>query len=256
MLYIFFIIFTLLIIVLAFYQLQRFMIFAPTYYRDEELNENFELLSITTDNGVELEGVVYEPPVELYRKLPNIDNTLLFFGGRAHDTVGLIKRLSKEFPHTRIITFNYRSYGKSKGTVSERNILSDGLKIAELVKKNYGDFYVLGFSIGSIVSAYIGSRMDVLGVFLVGTFDNITNLIKDKYGVNVSWFFKCRFENIKYVKNIDAKTYVFVSKDDEVTYIKNSRNLKKHVKNLAYYKELEKLTHNELLWNKEVLDEI
>ena len=231
MIYSVFLFITIAILLLVFYRLKHFIVFAPTYYRGEELDDSFELLSITTDDGVELEGVVYEP-LDLYRKLPTIEKTLLFFGGRAHDTVGLIKRLSNEFPHARIITFNYRSYGKSGGRVSEKNILEDGLKIAELVKKNYGDFYVLGFSIGSIVASYIGSKMDVLGVFLVGSFDSVANLLKNKYGVNISWLIGYKFDNIKYAKNIDAKTYIFVSKDDEIAYIKNSRNLKKHVKNL------------------------
>lgn len=255
MIYTAFILITIAILLLSFYQFQNFILFAPAYYRGEELDENFELLSIITDGGVELEGVVYEP-AEMYKKLPGAGKTLLFFGGRGNDTVGLIKRLSDEFPSTRIITFNYRSYGKSGGSVNEKNILKDGLKIASLVQKNYGDFYLLGFSIGSIVASYVGSKMDVLGVFLVGSFDNITNLVKDKYGVNISLLLRFRLDNIKYVKNIDAKTYVYVSKDDEITHIKNSRNLKRHVKNLGVYKEFKQLTHNELLWNQGVLDDI
>jgi len=255
MIYIAFLFFIFLVLAFAFYQFQHFMIFTPTYYRGEELDDDFELLSITTDDGIELEGVVYEP-CDLYRKLPTVDKTLLFFAGRSHDSVGLIKRLSNEFPHARIITFNYRSYGKSGGRVSEKNILEDGLKIAQLVKKNYGDFYVLGFSIGSIVAAYIGSKMSVLGVFLVGSFDSIANLIKEKHGINIAWLLRCKFDNTKYVKDIDAKTYIFVSKDDETTYIKNSRNLKTHVKNLEYYMELENLTHKELLWDKKVVEHI
>ena len=255
MIYIAFLLFTFFVLAFAFYQFQHFMIFTPTYYRGEELDDAFELLSVTTDDGVELEGVVYEP-CDLYRKLPIVDKTLLFFAGRSHDSVGLIKRLSNEFPHARIITFNYRSYGKSGGRVSEKNILEDGLKIAQLVKKNYGDFYILGFSIGSIVAAYIGSKMRVHGVFLVGSFDSIANLIKEKYGINIAWLLRFKFDNTKYVKDIEDKTYIFASKDDKTTYIKNSRNLKTYVKNLEYYMELENLTHKELLWDKKVVEYI
>ncbi len=255
MIYIIFIVFILLILLFAFYQWQYFMVFSPVHYRDEDWGDEFEMLSITTDDGVELEGVVYEP-VDLYRKLPTINSTLLFFGGRSHDTVGLINRLSHKYPHVRIITFNYRSYGKSAGKISEKNILNDGLKIAQLVQKNYGDFYILGFSIGSSVASYVASKMDVLGVFLVGSFDSIALLTKQKYGKRLSWLLRYKFNNIEHVQEINAKTYIFAATDDETTYIQNARNLKHYVKNLVLYKELDNLTHKELLWDDTVVSEI
>ena len=255
MIYLAFLFFTFIVLVIAFYQLQYYMVFKPTYYRDEEIDEEFELLSAISDDGVELEGVVYEP-TDLYRKLPTIESTMLFFGGNKHDTVGLIHKLSSAFPHTRIITFNYRSYGKSGGVVSEKNILDDGLKISGLVQKNYGDFYVLGFSLGSIVASYIASKRKVKGLFLVGTFDSAALLAKEKFGVCLSWALRYKLDNINKVKHIDSNTYVFVSKDDERTYIKNARNLKNSVKNLTHYIELEGLTHKELLWDDKVLTKI
>ncbi len=252
MIYMIFLFFTFAILAFVFYHWQYFMVFSPTYHREEELDDDFEILSIVTDDGVELEGVVYEPK-ELYRKLADIDSTLLFFGGKMHDSVGLIKRLSSSFPHTRIITFNYRSYGKSDGTINEKNIFKDGLKVAEIVQKNYGDFYVLGFSLGSSIASYVASKISVLGLFLVGPFDSIPLLMKEKYGFNMRWLSRYKFDKIKLVKKVDAKTYIFASKKDEVTYIKNARNLKQHVKNLTLYKELEDLSHGELLFDKEVV---
>ncbi len=255
MIYIAFLFFTFLVLFIAFYQWQYFMIFSPTYYRDDELDDSFEMLSIKTDDGVELEGVVYEPK--------NPHATLVFFTGRSHDAVGLIKRLSLTYPHARIITFNYRSYGKSGGRVNEKNILSDGLKIAEIVKKNYGDFYLLGFSIGSSVASYVASKTDTLGVFLVGSFDSIASLAKEKFSKKSKYFiidmekiFRYKFNNKLYVKDITAKTYLFVSKHDEITYIENARNLKTHIKNLEFYEEFDDLSHKELLWHVDVVEKI
>ncbi|MEA3331532.1 MAG: alpha/beta hydrolase [Campylobacterota bacterium] len=248
MIYIAFLFFTLLILLFGLYQWQYFMVFSPTYYREGELEDGFEILSITTDDGVELEGVVYEPK--------NPSATLLFFAGRSHDSVGLIKKLSLSFPHARVITFNYRSYGRSEGVVNEKNIFTDGLKIAELVQKNYGDFYILGFSIGSSVTSFVASKIESKGVFLVGSFDSISSLAKEKHGVNLSWLLRYKFDNTKFVDSITAKTYLFVSRDDEITYIENSRKLKNHVKNLAFYEEFDNLTHKELLWNDKVINKI
>ena len=239
------------ILFIAFYQWQYFMIFSPVYYRNATLESDFEMLSIITEDNIELEGVVYEPQ--------NTSATLLFFGGRSHDVVGLIKRLSLLYPNQRIITFNYRSYGKSAGKANEENIFKDAIQVARLVQKNYGNFYILGFSLGSSVSAYVASQVKCLGVFLVGSFDTIASLAQEKFVersifpmIDLSSVFRYKFDNKKHVQGIDAPTYLFVSCDDETTYIQNARKLKKHIKNLGLYKEYDKLLHKELLWDEEI----
>ena len=255
MIYIVYLFFTFTILAFIFYHWQYFLMFSPTYYREDELDDDCEILSITTDDGTDLEGVVYEPK-QLYRKLADIDSTLLFFGGRMHDSIGLIKRLSLSYPHTRIVAFNYRSYGKSGGNINEKNILEDGLKVAQAVQKKYGDFYILGYSIGSGVASFVAAKMNVLGVFLVGPFDSIALLVKEKYGLNIPWILRYKFDKTKLVKDIDSKTYLFASNNDEIAYIKNARNLKKHVKNLTLYKELDGLKHKDLLFDEEVVKQI
>ncbi|MDB2562326.1 alpha/beta hydrolase [Sulfurimonas sp.] len=231
------------------------MIFSPVYYREQKLDERFEMLSVLTDDKIKLEGVVYEPE--------NPKGTLLFFAGRSQDSVGLITRLSQSFPDSRIITFNYRGYGKSKGFPSEKNIFKDGIQIAQLIQKNYGDFYILGFSLGSSVSAYVASQVSVLGVFLIGSFDTIASLAKEKFVergifpmIDLNKVFRYKFDNKKHVQGIEAKTYLFVSRDDETTYIQNARKLKTNIKNLEFYVELNGLTHKELLWCEDVINKI
>ena len=248
MIYIAFLIFTFLVLVFVFYQWQYFMIFSPTYFRDGDLDERFEILSITTEDKVELEGVVFTPQ--------NPKNTILFFAGRTHDSVGLIKRLASVYQESRIITFNYRSYGRSGGIINEKNILSDGICIANIIQKNYGDFYLLGFSIGSVVASYIATKITTKDLFLVGSFDSVVSLAKTKYPYLPSWIIRYKFDNTKLVRNIDTPTHLLVSKEDEITYIDNSRKLKNNIKNLKSYKEFEKLKHKELLWDTNLISEI
>ena len=248
MIYIAFIIFTLLILFFVFYQWQYFMVFSPLYYREEPLCEACTLLSMTTDDGVELEGALYEP------QYPHA--TLLVFVGRSHDAVGLINRFAELYPHARIITFNYRGYGKSKGIPSEKHLLEDGLKIAELVKKNYGDIYLLGFSIGSSVAAYVASKVEVQALFLVGAFDSIVSLAAKKFGINLAAVIRYKFNTKKFMQKVEAPSYLFVSRDDETAYIENARALKESVKNLAYYAEFDGLHHKELLWDERVVAKI
>lgn len=246
MIYIVFLSITVLILLLAFYQWQHFMIFSPTFYREEKMPQECELLAIYSDDGRELEGVIYSPK--------DIQNRLLFFAGRSHDSVGLITRLASLYPNTQIITFNYRGYGKSKGRVSEKNILQDGLKIAQLVEKNYGDFNLLGFSLGSSVAAFIASKMQVKALILVGAFDSIPALAKKRFGF--AKFLRYKFPTAEFVKSVNAPTYLFASLDDEIVGIQNTRALKAEIKNLLHYQEFATLSHKELLWDERVVVKI
>ncbi len=247
MIYILFLLFSLLIIFFAYYQWQYFMVFTPTYYREEQLLDGCELLTATTPDGVDLEGALYEP------QKPTA--TLLVFVGRSHDAVGLINKLSLLYPQTRVITFNYRSYGESGGSLSEKSLLSDALFLADLVQKNYGDFYLLGFSLGSNLAAYVSQQRDSKGVFLVGAFDSLKALAKTKFKF-VPPPFRYKFDTQSYMQNNNTPAYIFVSKDDEITYIQNARNLQKKSKNIIYYKEFSGLSHKELLWDKNVVTKI
>ena len=252
MIYIAFLIFTLTILTFAFYQWQYFMVFTPTFRRGEKLCDNCSFLSIVTDDKIELEGAIYEPK--------NPIATLLVFVGRSHDSVGLMSKLSCSYPDVRVISFNYRSYGKSKGVANEKNLLKDSLLIAELVQKNYGSFYTFGFSLGSNIASFMASEHTTKGVFLIGAFDSIASLAKTKFVdksffpmIDLSKVFRYKFPTFKYVQNIQAPTWLFVSRDDETTYIQNARGLRDEVQNLAGYSELENLSHKELLWDDEVI---
>ena len=255
MIYMIFLFFTIFILFFAFYQWQYFMVFSPTYYRDGDICTECKMLSLITKDGIKLEGVIYEPL--------NAKSTILFFVGRSHDAVGLINKLSQAYPKTRIITFNYRSYGKSQGRANEKNLLSDALEISTFVKKEYGEFYIVGFSIGSNIAAYVASKMKVKALFLLGAFDSIASLAKSKFVdrsffpmIDLSKIFRYQFKTSDYVKEVEADTYLFVSKHDETTYIQNARDLKESIKNLIYYKELENLSHKELLCFDTVVEKI
>jgi len=245
-----FLILTFLILLFSFYQWQYFMIFRPTYIKERNLCQNCSMLEIKTDDDIELEGAIYEPA--------NPKSTLLVFVGRSHDGVALINRLSQLYPKSRIVTFNYRGYGKSGGVANEQNILQDGLKIAELVEKNYGDFYLLGYSLGSNVAAYVALKHKLSALFLIGAFDSIGQLLRHKYA-KISYLEKLlryKFKTMQYIQNVGADTYLFVSRDDELIPLQNARNLKKHIKNLMYYEEFSGLSHAELLWDLRVINKI
>ena len=255
MIYLAFLSFTFLVLLLVFYQWQYYMIFSPTYHRDGDFCEECALLTMSSDDGVVLEGAIYEPK--------NPTATLLMFVGRSHDGVGIISKLSRSYAHRRIIVFNYRSYGKSEGRVSEENMYKDGIKIARVVEKNYGEFYLLGYSIGSSVASYVASQHRVKKLFLIGAFDSIASLAKSKFlrrgffsFVDFSKLFHYKFTTDNYLNATETPTYLFASKSDSTIPIENARALKKSIKNLKGYLELDGISHKEILWDARVIEKI
>ena len=250
MIYLLFISITVAIMIFFIYQWQYFMIFTPVYYREDGICEHCEYLSTTTDDGIELEGVVYEPSSQ-----PKA--TLLFFGGRSDDSVALINKLSQNYKEFRIVTFNYRSYGKSQGVANEKNLFQDGLHVAYLVQKYYGDFYILGFSLGSSVATYVASKHSTKALFLLGAFDSIASLVKQKYKVTLpSWLLRYKFETQHYIQEVKAPVCLFASQNDTITYIENTYYLKNYIVNLLCYEEYENLTHKELLCYQPIVEKI
>jgi len=246
--YISFILITLIILSFAFYKIQYLMFFKPTYKRRENLGDEFEFLSVMTDDGVELEGIVHSPD--------DAKETLLFFVGINHDAVGLMPKLAHSYKNTRVIAFNYRGYGKSGGRPSEKEIFLDALLVTQKVKKNYGSIYVVGFSLGSSIAAYVASKESLKAVFLIAPFDTLAKLTKRKHGFCLSWVLRYKYDNISFVKDIQADTYVYASKSDEVIYISNTRSLVTYVTNLKSYIEYDDLKHGELLWHPKMIKQI
>jgi pimeloyl-ACP methyl ester carboxylesterase len=65
-----------------------------------------------------------------------------------------------------------------------------------------------------------------------------------------------KFKTIHYMEKVEAQTYLFVSRDDELIPLQNARNLKKHIKNLVHYEEFDGLSHTELFWDPRVTGKI
>jgi len=246
--YIIFLFFTLLILSFAIYQWQYFKVFSPTSHKKEMLDDRFEQLVMEMPDGIRLEGVVFTPS--------SFSSTMLYFTGRSQDSVGMIKRFSVAYPKTRIVTFNHRSFGASEGIINDKNILLDGVEIARIVKKNYGDIYVFGFSLGCSVALEVVNKVEIKAVFLVGAFDTLANLAKAKYNFIPNFLYRYSFNNITKVKNLNLPTYLFASSDDDIVFVENTHNLRDNIKNLVLYKEYKHLTHRELLFYDDVIKTI
>lgn len=233
------------------YWFEEKMLFSPVYYRDEDIlhryPSSFKYIELGVESAVHLEGMVYEPK-------SGFEQTVVYFGGKEQDSVGLLIKLAQYYPQTRFVAFNYRGYGKSMGKPSEEKLYSDALDIYDYVVKTYGVDGVLAYSLGTSVASYLATKREFPWLVLIGAFDSIKELARHHYKVHLSFLARHHFNTLDHVQKISAPLYLFVSVDDVIVPISNARNLRENVKNLQVYKEFSGYNHDEILFCDEVVD--
>jgi len=239
----------LMLIVGILYWFEEKMLFSPVYYREDEMLHTFpspfRALELAVDADVILEGMLYEPI--------SFKQTVLYFGGKEQDSVGLLVKLAQHYPHTRFVTFNYRGYGKSGGKPSQDFLYQDALAIFDYTQTHFGVDGVMGYSLGSSVASYLCSKRESPWLVLIAAFDSIKELALHHYKMHFSFLARHPFNTRFHVQNIKAPLYLFVSLDDVVVPIHNARNLSENVKNLVLYKEFSGYNHDEILFSDEVV---
>ena len=225
------------------YRLWPRLLFSPVYYAKRDAfhlhPERFKPLQVVRDQNVVLEGVVYAPEQPVC--------TVLYFGGKEQDSVALVGKLGERFPSWRIAAFNYRGYGLSQGTPTERALLEDAVYIADYIKERYGEIVVMGYSLGASVAAFAASRRPVKALVLVAPFYDVLSLARKRVPGLPQWLIRCRFETARYLGGVHAPVSIFASRDDTLVPIAQSRALKAKAENLAMYKEYSGYNHAEIL---------
>jgi len=242
--YLLYLFLTAVLLFFLYFRWQYATLFHPRIYRQEAFDERFRFLSVTTEDGVKLEGCIFEP--ESYR------TTILYFGGRGQDSVGLLPKLSQCYGDFRIVTFNYRGYGKSEGTPDETHLLHDALLIYEKVQKNFGEADIVGYSLGCSIASYVASEKSVKKLFLIAPFASLETLVKDVYGFALPFLRYC-FDTCAYLKKAKCEVHIFLSRDDTVVPYENSKKLHACAHTIV---ELDELSHVEMLCDERVVEYI
>ena len=245
MIYFLFLFFTFLVLVFVLYQWQYFLVFSPTYIKDRKGCHECEDVTIESYDGIKLEAMLYEPG--------NPQATLLFFLGRSDDAVALLPKLVPLYKKYRVVAYNYRGYGKSEGTVTEKALLQDGVRVAEVIMKNYDNVYFVGFSLGSAIASYAATKVAPKGLFLLGAFDSIDALAQERYHFIPKLFIRYHFHTQIFLREVTSKVVVFASKHDQLVPIQHSRVLQQVLKQEDKYIEYEHLEHKELLWDENIV---
>ena len=128
-------------------------------------------ITITAGDGTQLRGWFFNRGA----------NTplVVMFGGNAMN-VGSFTTLAAADPSRSYLLMNYRGYGNSSGTPSEKAIISDARYSIRYARNLMGNtsapLYLVGFSLGSGVATQLATTEAPAGLILVCPFDSMTSV--------------------------------------------------------------------------------
>ena len=150
---------------------------------------------------------------------------VLYFGGNAEEVSWMLEAIGDpqrgETPGVDWLLADYRGYGASEGSASERALLADALALYDWAARLPGaqarQTHVFGRSLGSAMAVHVAAQRAVAGVILVTPFDSLVAVAKHYYPyLPVGWMLKHRFDSISHAPRLRAPLLCFIAEHDDV----------------------------------------
>ena len=153
------------------------------------------------------------------------DPLIIYFGGNAEEVSWMMEVAGKRLPGFGWLLVDYRGYGSSEGSPSEKALVSDALQWYDHFK-GVERIYVFGRSLGSGVAVPLAAERPVAGVILVAPFDSLVAVGKRHYPfLPVTWMLKHRFDSVALAPKMKAPLLCIVATDDEIIPAEHSKRL-------------------------------
>ena len=153
---------------------------------------------------------------------------VLYFGGNGESVSWMASEVQQRAPGIGWLVVDYRGYGSSEGSPSEKALIGDALLWhAEAAKRAPSSkIHLFGRSLGSGVAVQLAAQRPIAGVILVAPYDSMVELGKRYYPfLPVSWMLKHRFDSISLAPTIKSPLLCIVATADEIIPAEHSRRL-------------------------------
>ena len=132
----------------------------------------------TAADGTRLAGVLVSPPAP---RPPLV----IYFGGNAEEVTAFAPHVATVYGERAVLLVNYRGYGDSQGTASEKALVSDGIALYDWATRrtdlDAARIAVHGRSLGSGVAVQVAAARPVRCVILTTPFDSALAVAKGVY---------------------------------------------------------------------------
>ncbi|SDP54733.1 alpha/beta hydrolase [Desulforhopalus singaporensis] len=198
---------------LLLYVMQRSMLYFPTA---EVYRSDIEVVRLKSGKEV----------LKVWQLEGDNDQAVLYFGGNAEDVALNIEQFKRIFPGYSVFLLNYRGYGGSTGTPTEKGLYADAASLFDYADKRYKRVSVVGRSLGTGVAMDLAANRTVEKLILVTPFDSMVNVAKAHYPLlPVSLMLKDRYTSVDKVDGFRMPILVVTAEDDLVVPRKRSDDL-------------------------------
>lgn len=146
---------------------------------------------------------------------------VLYFGGNAEEVSWMLEAVRAETSGVSWLLVDYRGYGQSAGSPSEKALVADALAFYDYAVKlpgvDKGRIYAFGRSLGSGVAVALAAERQLTGLILATPYDSLAAVAKRYYWyVPVDWLLKHRFDSIAHAPRLKTPLLCLIAARDEV----------------------------------------
>ena len=151
---------------------------------------------------------------------------VLYFGGNAEEVSWMLEEGPRRLPGAGWLLVDYRGYGASEGSPSEKALSADALLWYDHAAKLSRKIFLFGRSLGSGVAVHVASARPVAGVVAIAPYDSLPAVGQHHYPfLPVSMLLRHRFDSGALAPQIKAPLLCLVAERDEVIPTARSRAL-------------------------------
>lgn len=207
-------------------QLERFFVFFPTAevrYTPEDVGLDYEEVFFPTSDGHRLHGW-YIPG--------DSDTTLLWFHGNGGNIGHRVDELA--LVHARldvnVFIFDYRGYGNSEGSPSERGIYRDARAALAYLRTRPelapDQIVYLGRSLGAAVAIELATDQPPAGLVLVAPFASLGDMARIAYPyLPLNWLLGNRYNSVARISQLHQPVLILHGDQDEIVPLSQGEKL-------------------------------
>jgi len=227
--------------------LQEKLIFLPTTLpQDYEYTFSFpfEELFLKSDDGAVINAIHF--------KTENPKGVILYFHGNAGNLSrwGIITEFFVE-KHYDVLVMDYRTYGKSSGTLSEQALYNDAQMCYDYLLKHYqeSEITIYGRSIGTGMATHLASGNQPNRLILETPLYSLADVAKHRFPVlPVKKLLKYNFPSYKYIQDVKCPITIFHGTEDNIIpYASGERLFNSIVQKEKLFFSIENAGHNNLI---------